>query len=358
MADAGLRERLARQRLAGPPAGGVADVVRWFGAMQAQDYAAATWAIGLRGDGFCAADVDAALADGSVVRTHILRPTWHIVAREDLRWVVALSGPRVLATTATRQAQLGIDDAMVARAEAAVTAALRGGRALPRGELFDVLTREAGIDIGVPQRGPWLLSILELRGVTCSGPRVGKQFTWALLDERVPAMAIPSRDASLAELARRYFQARGPAALKDFSWWSGLTLADCRKAVVLAGEVLHVVAGDGPARITAAAPPPGGDGDPPGLTLLPAFDEYTVGYADRSALLAHPDADPGLTSFDLLDPVLIDGAGRVAGTWRRTAAKGGAVTVEPRFFGTPSRAEKTAFDRQAARCRAFWKPSG
>lgn len=347
-----LRERLQRHRLASPPQEDVAAVVRRFGAMQAQDYAAATWAVGLRSDGLTAAAIDAALADGSIVRTHILRPTWHFVARDDLRWLIALSGPRVLATTASRQAQLGIDDAMIARAEATVTDALRGGNALTRAELLQALTA-TGIALDAdPQRGPWLLSILELRGVICSGPKAGKQFTWALLDERVPETDVPSRDESLAMLARRYFGAHGPATLKDFAWWSGLTLTDCRKAIALAGDALRMAGDASPALVTASEPP-ATDAEPPELTLLPAFDEYTVGYAGRRALLADPDASPDMSGMDLLAPVMIDGDGRVVGTWRRELAKGG-MTLTPRFFRTPTPAQETAFARAADRYRAFW----
>jgi hypothetical protein len=228
--------RLHSQRLAGDPLDGAAEVVGWLGAVQSQDYPAAAWALGQRARDVTAAGVHQLFDAGAILRTHLLRPTWHLVLPADIRWLLALTGPRIRAGIAGRLRRLEIDGAVITRAETAFTSVLAGGRQLTRVELAEVL-RAAGI---APdgQRLPHLILAAELDALVVSGPRRGREFTYMLLDERVPARRRADREEGLSRLAERYFRSRGPAQLQDFAWWAGVTLADTRAGVAGAGSSL------------------------------------------------------------------------------------------------------------------------
>jgi hypothetical protein len=311
--------RLRAHRLTGERFPSVLDAVRWLGAVQAQDYGAATWALGQRAAGATEAQIDELFDGGAIVRTHVLRPTWHVALPEDIGWLLALTGPRVRRGLVGRWQELEIDEDVVARACAAIAAALAGGCYRTRTELGEAL-RAAGV---APhgQRLPHLLMAAELDGLIVSGPRRGKQFTYALLEERAPAVRPMDRTEAIVELTRRYFQSHGPAQLQDFVWWSGLTMADARLGLSLAGAALDRWVVEGATYWFAAGMEPPGDA-PTTAHLLPNFDEYTVAYRDRAAAV-HADRpfDPALFSFGsvLSNVVLVDG--RVRGAWRRTFAR-------------------------------------
>jgi hypothetical protein len=312
--------RLHAQRLIGEPFASAVDAVRWLGAVQSQDYGGAKWALGQRTRETTDADFDRLFDQGAILRTHVMRPTWHFVLPEDIRWLLALTGPRVVLGLAARYRQLEMDEDVVARASEVFTSALIGGCHLTRPELGEVL-RAAGIS-PEGQRLPHLLMAAELNGVIASGPRRGKQFTYALLDERAPAARHLDRTAALAELTRRYFRSHGPAQLQDFVWWSGLTAAHARTGVELAGaELDHLVEEGKEYWFDAEAASNGGVAA--ATHLLPNFDEYTVAYRDRAALV-HPDIpfEPALFSFGSILSNVVTIAGRVRGGWRRTSARG------------------------------------
>nr|MDQ6908888.1 winged helix DNA-binding domain-containing protein [Chloroflexota bacterium] len=212
---------IAGTKLAAPDA-----VVRWLGAVQSQDYAGAKWAVGQRMHDTTDAALDQAFADGAILRTHVMRPTWHFVAPADIRWLLALTAPRVNATNAYHYRKHGLNDATFARSNAALTNALRGGAQRTRTELASVL-QQAGIATNDLRLG-LIMMRAELDGVVCSGARRGKQFTYALLDERAPPAETLARDEALAELTRRYMTSHGPATVQDFVWWSGLTMTDAK----------------------------------------------------------------------------------------------------------------------------------
>ena len=344
--------RLHAQRLIGEPFTSAVDTVRWLGVVQAQDYAGALWAVGQRTQAATAAALNRLFDAGVILRTHVLRPTWHFVLPEDIRWLLELTGPRVRRGLAARWRQLEIDAGVVARASAAFRAALAGGRHLTRPELGVVL-RATGI---APdgQRLPHLLMAAELDGLLASGPRHGKQFTYALLEERAPApqARVLDRTAALAELTRRYFRSHGPAQVQDFVWWSGLTVADARLGLALAGAALaHQVIAGTDYWFDAAAGPAGTAATV--AHLLPNFDEYTVGYRDRAAVvLADRPFEPALFSFgSILSNVVLVG-GRVRGAWRRTVTRGG-VRVEVRLLDRLAPAEAAAVDEAGYRLGRF-----
>ncbi|SRR5579883_2115977 len=345
-----VARRLHAQRLIGEPFASALDAVRWLGAVQAQDYAGATWALGQRTREATAAQIDRLFDAGALVRTHVLRPTWHVALPEDIRWLLALTGPRVRRGLAPRWRQLEIDEHVVARANAAFGAALVGGRYRTRPELGQVL-RAAGI---APdgQRLPHLLMGAELDGLIVSGPRRGKQFTYALLDERAPAARALDRTEAVAELTRRYFQSHGPAQVQDFVWWSGLTMADARTGLSLAGGVLDKREIDGVTYWFDAAAGPAVDARTV-AHLLPNFDEYTVAYRDRMALV-HADRpfEPALFSFGSILSNVVTVGGRVRGAWRRSVTRG-VVRVDVRLLDQLAPDEEAAVEEARHRLHCF-----
>jgi len=325
------------------------DVVEWLGAVQAQDYAAAKWAVGLRSRDVTDDDIEQAFAGGAILRTHVMRPTWHFVSPADIRWMLALTAPRVNAVNAFRYRELELDDAFFRWSNAVLAKALQGGKQLTRAELVSVLKR-AGIATDDLLRFAHIIMRAELDGIVCSGARRGKQFTYALLDERAPQARMLDRDEALAELARRYFASHGPATLQDFVWWSGLTVADARTSLeMVTSQLMHEVV-DGQTYWFATYTPPAKDLSQTAY-LLPNYDEYTVGYKDRSAIFdaSHTGRlDPRgglLTSAMVLD-------GQIVGTWKRTFKKN-TVVIEANPFVPLSTTETRAFAASANCYGAF-----
>ena len=232
-------QRLHNQRITRAVHRQPADVVAWLGAVQAQEYPAARWALALRmPPGTTDPEIERALDEGRILRTHVMRPTWHFVTPADIHWMLELTAPRVHQAMSYYRRQHGLETAILNRATAAFERALRDGQCLTRAELGAQLERAGPmknaknatkVASGIPLA---LLTIYaELEGVICSGPRRGKQLTYALLPERAPRTPRLSRDEALAELTRRYFRSHGPATIRDFVWWSGLTNADAKRGL-------------------------------------------------------------------------------------------------------------------------------
>src|SRR5579884_1149830 len=319
--------RLQAQRLTGERPLSAVDVVRQFGAVQAQDYPAAIWALGQRTSGTNAAEIDRLYDEGAILRTHLMRPTWHFVVPDDVRWLVDLTGPRLRRGSAGRHGRLELDDATIDRSIEIIAEALAGGTARTRRELGGML-QAAGI---APdgQRLPHILGAAEYDGVIVSGPRRGKDMTYMLLADRAPAAPRLDREEALAELTRRYFRSHGPAQIKDFAWWSGLTLKEIRAGLAMVGADLEHRVIDG--TDYWMAPDRGRDDtDPKAAHLLPVWDEYVVAYRDRdAALLPHLPLDPALFPFGPLSNVLLI-EGKIRGTWRRTIVRDGVrVELQP-----------------------------
>ena len=208
------------------------DVLKWLGAVQAQDFYGAKWALGLRLRDATDELIEKAFSDGEIIRTHVMRPTWHFVAASDIRWLLKLTAPRVNMTARNYYRKFELDDGVFKRINRALERALGGGRQLTRQELRTAINK-AGIPCDDLLRFTFILLRAELDALICSGARSGKQFTYALFDERVPDTKTLSKDEALAELARRYFTSRGPATLRDFVWWSGLSTTDARTGLAL-----------------------------------------------------------------------------------------------------------------------------
>ena len=342
-----IATRLRSQRLIGERFSTAAEAVGWFGAVQSQDYPAAKWALGQRIAGAVDSDLDSAFDRGDILRTHVMRPTWHFVLPADIVWIQQLTSARVLSGLKARHRALDLDADSVARAIEVIGEALSGGNFLTRPELADTLTA-AGISVEGP-RLPHIIASAEHANVIASGPRRGKQFTYALLAERAPKSKARDREEALTELTVRYFTSHGPAQINDFAWWSGLAVRDIKAGIQLAGSKLQHQRVDGldywsgpdeaAARRTANA----------AAHLLPNFDEYTVAYRDRSALLdANVTFNPKLFAYyrdstpmgGILSNVVTVG-GRVRGAWSRVVMPN-KVRIDLRLLAAPTPQEKAA----------------
>ena len=338
-----IRRRLHSQRVASAPLATPVEVVRRLAAVQAQEYAEAKWSVGQRVRDGTDAEVEAACARGEILRTHLLRPTWHFVAREDIRWLLRLTAPRVHQANRFPYKTFGVQEDLRARSLTVFDRALADGAPRTRPELAAAL-RDAGIDADGLALG-YLFMHAELEALICSGPRRGRQQTYALLDARAPGGRELGREEALAELARRYFTSRGPATVADFSTWSGLTVADCRAAVASLGDGLaherddegtdwHAAPGEpGPATATEAF-------------LVPMYDELLIGYKGLRVVLARSPPREGLLSR----PIVIDGL--TVGSWKRTVTARSA-TIDATLFTPLDRPQLAALEAAVERFGRF-----
>jgi hypothetical protein len=322
-------QRLHNQRLTHPGPRQAADVVAWCGAVQAQEYQAAKWAVGLRmPEGATDTQVERAFNDGRIVRTHVLRPTWHFVAAADIHWMLELTAPRVHRALATANRYFEVDAATRARAARIFERALRDGESLTRAELGDRLSR-AGV-VAKSQRLALLAIHAELEGIICSGPQRGKLLTYMLLSTRVPIGRRLSRDEALAELTRRYFRSHGPATIRDFVWWSGLTTADARRGLEIAGARQEVI---DPCTYWTVPDRVRANGSRASVHLLPIFDEYLVAYRDLHAVPRRSGSGGRLEQA-------VVAAGQIVGTWKAVGKPEGLVlevTVQRPLTGNERR---------------------
>lgn len=322
---AGLR---LRPHATAPPLTTVAEVVEWFGAMQAQDLASGMWSLGVRLPGSTHADVHAALERREALRTWPMRGTIHLVPARDARWLLELTGVRALAGAAKRREFLGLSEAEADRAVDVLGAALAGGTRLTRTECVAALVA-AGID-GAGQRGYHLLWYAAQRGVTCIAPNIGTEQTFALLDEWAPDQHQLDRDEALAALALRYFRSHGPTTRQDFAGWTGLTAADAKRGIAAAGDDLTTVVVDGAEAVlhTPLLDAPRIAADE--VLVLPGFDEYLLGYKDRTLMLDPEHKQAIIPGGNGVFQATVVVGGRVVGTWKRSLAKTRVtLTVHP-----------------------------
>jgi hypothetical protein len=342
-----VQQRLHNQHLLGAPFARPDAVVQWFGAVQAQEYPGATWGIAQRIDRLTQTTIDQAFADGAILRTHAMRPTWHFVAPADIRWLLRLTSPRVQALNATYYRKLELDERMLTRSATVLINVLQGGKHLTRNELAAEL-EQAGMIRSTDDRLrlTYFMMYAELEGLICSGAMRGKQHTYALLDERVPTTRTLERDEALAELTRRYFTSHGPATIKDFAWWSGLSTADVRAGLELNRSQLEMAVVDGHAywfrsdtHATLASSV---------VHLLPAYDEYTIAYKDHTTILDSEHRELVVAAFGIV--IVIDG--QIVGTWKRVIEKDHVLlTLSP--FRALSEAEQQALTMTVQRYSTF-----
>jgi hypothetical protein len=339
--NAVIRARLAVQHIARPIRATPLDIVRHLLAVQAQDYIGAKWGVGLRIKGATDAAVDRAVNAATIVRTHVLRPTWHFVAAEDIRWLLAITGPRVIALNAWVSRKLGLDARKLTKALRAMARTLEGGAFRTRDELRDAMVA-AGVAVPSGLHLAYYVMHAEQVALICNGPRRGKQFTYALMDERVPATPAIDDDEALGRLAARFVRGHGPASTRDLARWASLPQATAKRAVEIAGAELVTRTFDGTKLLVtpdARRPVRGALG----AQLLCIYDEYFAGFKDRAAIITPAD-ERAISSRGaaVREGFLIDG--RVRGTWAREFdAKSVSIALRP--FGRISATERSALRR-------------
>jgi Winged helix DNA-binding domain len=333
------RWRMHNLRLAGPPFDRPTDVIGWLGAVQSQDYGPAKWSLGHRTTGLRDSDVDRLLAEGKILRTHVLRPTWHFVLPADIHWMLELTAPRIHQLSSYYYRQLELDDAIQKKCRRIIERALRSEGQLTRKEIQATLER-GGIRAQGPRLG-YIMMYAELNRLVCSGSLKGRQHTYALLEERAPHANELTRDQGLAELTRRYFTGHGPATINDFKWWSSLTVADIKRGLEMVGRELSSQDIDG-TTFWFGEEPPARRPTPPIVNLLQPYDEYLVGYSPETKYVVDATgrarSSPAGTTVPN-DLVIING--QVAGFWRRTLGAR-SVEVEVRLFEPLTRAGSKA----------------
>lgn len=322
-------KRLQNQQISTSKFTAVKELVAYMGSMQAQDFGMAKWAVGLRASGCTDAIIEKAIADGEIIRTHVLRPTWHFVSADDVRWMMDLTSPRIKMLMAGNNRKIGLDHAIFHKSNRLLEKAFLTTDFLSRTEVAQHLT-DGGIILG-ENRLSHILENAEQDQVICSGKVHNRKPTYALMDKHIKPAVKKVKEEALAELARRYFTSHGPATLHDFSWWSGLSLSEVRLAWELVkadfmtekmGEQIYHFSKeqDLVATVTEAEC----------NYFLPAFDEFLVGYANRNASLHLKHTSKTITKNGMFFPTIIVN-GQVTGLWKKTMVKG-VAGIEPSYF--------------------------
>jgi hypothetical protein len=341
------KHRLIQQQLIETKLKSANEMVAWLGAVQAQEYAQTKWALGLRLPSLTDVDIEEDFTEGRMLRTHLLRPTWHFVTPQDIRWMLSLTAPRVNAANAYMYRKLELDHKLFKRCNDILVKYLEGNNQQTRNEINGELAKKKIIAEG--HRLSYMMMRAELDGIICSGARKGNQFTYCLLEERVPKFKQKSNDEALAELTNRYFKSRGPATINDFSTWSGLTLSDCKKGVAMMKSHLATKQVAKEIYYYSAEVSVGAHKDDH-MYLLPIYDEYIMGYKDRSPILKFSDSISPAPRF-LYDSTIVY-AGQIIGTWKRTInAK--SIQLEYDFFKPLNKKELKLFKEAIDRFQKF-----
>jgi hypothetical protein len=341
--------RLRSQQIAASESKTVKDVLSRMAAIQAQDLSMAALALGIRCPSATSAKINAAMDKGAILRTHLLRPTWHLVAADDIYWLLDLTAPYILAAQKSRHKELELSEAVFKKSAKTIEKALSKGRHLLREELLAEL-QQAKIPTD-ENRSSHLLFHAELNGIICSGKTRDNKQTYALLAERVPNKKTLSREEALATLANRYFSSRGPATLKDFINWSGLSVTDAKRAMetVKSGLLQETLNGDTYWFNSSLTLPPD---DEPAVHLLPGFDEFIIAYKDRSASLPPHHTKKVVNVNGIFRPALIVN-GQVKGLWRRTLLQD-KVVIEIEYFEAGKRPAKKLLEQAAGKIGLFY----
>jgi len=340
--------RQQSQYLSGNGLGMAAEVVHALGAVQAQDYEGAKWSLGLRMDSASDATLEQAIASHAIVRTWSLRGTLHFLATEDIGWINDLLAPGIIAGNQRRYRQLDLDETDFATSHQVLQKVLAGGKTLTRAQIAEALEAEGLSAQG--QRAPYLLQRATFEGLICHGTLDGREPTYVLLSEWIPATKSLSRPEALARLAARYFSGYGPSTVQDFAWWSGLPVSDARRGLEAMRPSLVSAQVAGQEFLAGHEWEPGESFQ--GAHLLPPFDAYLLGYKDRTLVLDPEHAKKVNAGGGMPRPtLLLDG--KVAGTWKRKMAKKSIqVTIEP--FRALAQEELDALQQAAQRYAAFY----
>ncbi len=343
-----LNLRLHNQQIAQTNYSQPKQIVSWMVAMQAQEYAMAKWAIGLRLSGVVDLDIEDAFNQGKILRTHVMRPTWHFVCPEDIRWLLELTANRVNAVNAFMYRKCELDKDIFGICSNLIEKLLEGGRYVTRDEFNKAFEQRGIFSDGV--RLSLIMMHAELEGLICSGPRSGNQFTYALLDERVPKTVSINREEALAKLSNSYYASRGPATLHDFVWWSGLTMKDAIEGASLLKSDFVKEKINGKEYIFKVQSSETINGTQTSF-LMPDYDEYGISYKDRSALFGDSQ-NPVSNNSDISYNRMMVVNGRIVGSWKRTI-KNKEVIIQTASFGKLDEAGQKAILEASLRYSAF-----
>ena len=343
-------QRLHQLQISSVPFTTPAQVVASLGAVQAQDYAGFKWSVGLRLPSATDSDIEAALADRSIVRTWALRNTLHTLAAEDVHWVLTLLSERLIGQHAFYYKQQELDLKTIRKSQQILQRTLENGQQLTRKEIAVALEKK-GIALG-DMRLTFILLRAALDKVICLGARREKEFTYTLLDEWITApKEIMDHEEALAKLATIYFTGHGPATIKDFAWWTGITATEAKKGLEMIQVQLTSTNTDGQTYWMAPGITPDKN-KVKGVFLLPGFDEYLLGYTDRSAAMEDEIFRKVVyTKNGLFNPTIVVN-GRIEGLWKRTIKKN-SVVIDLQPFTPFSKARLNAVAVQAKRYAKF-----
>ncbi len=306
-----LNYRMFNQQLIQPRFDAPEELVDWMGAVQAQDYSMAKWAVGLRLSTPSLDKVQEAIRKGTIVRTHILRPTWHFVSAQDIRWMLMISGERMKKAYHSWAKQRGMSEEVYRGVTDLFWRLLEGGRHRTKADLEQEACMERGWY--TVEQFHFLLSEAEVSGTVCSGMDQAGKPTYALLEERVPRMPEISREEALTLLAEKYFRSHSPATLRDFVWWSGLTIKEARQGIGgMGNRLVTEVYGEEPYYVVPVSLPPPCDV----FHFLPPYDEYLISYKNREASLSREYFSKAFNNWGIFYPVLLHN-GRIVGNWER-----------------------------------------
>jgi hypothetical protein len=341
--------RLSNQQLTLPHFKTPKQLIGYMGAIQAQDADMCKWAIGTRLPSSTIKTVNDALDKGDIIRTHVLRPTWHLISREDIYWMIDLTAPQVMAAMRSNDKKLELTEAIFTQSNKLIEKALTGNKHLTREELMAGF-KDAGI-VTNQNRASHLLMRAECEGIICSGIKNGKHQTYTLLQELMPKPVTLNKDEALGRLAKTYFTSRSPASLKDFVWWSGLSITEARHALeMVKHDFVSETIGDQTYWLNNDAVIPATP--KPSIYLLPAFDEYLIAYADRNAVIALKHQSHAFSNNGIFWPVIAVN-GQAAGIWKRTVNKD-TVAIEATFFKQPAKQLQSKINKAAKVYANFW----
>ncbi len=335
--------RLYNQQLAQTTFKKPQDLVSYMGAIQAQDYAMAKWAVGIRLPDSTNKEIEAALNSGTIIRTHIMRPTWHLVAADDIYWMLELSAPHMVSSMKGRHRELELTEEIFSKSNTVIEKVLSNSKKhLTRDELMTEL-KKAKIVIN-QYTSIHIMYRAELDGIVCNGEINGKKQTYALLSSRAKQTKKITREEALAKLAKKYFTSHGPATIQDFLWWSGLPAKDARNAfeMVKSNFVSGTIGADTYWFSNSIRVP---KSKTTSVHLLPAFDEFIISYKDRKASIHIDHQKKAFTTNGIFKPIIVVN-GQVTGIWKRTIKKD-KVVIEPSFFKNSNKLSKTILEKAA-----------
>jgi hypothetical protein len=346
-ASAISQQRLFNQHVHGTEFDSAKELVHWMGAIQAQDYQMAKYAIGVRLKKTTDQTIEDAINKGEIIRTHVLRPTWHFTAAEDIRWMLELTAKNLNRALSSNNKRLELDEKIFRKSHILIEKLLRGGKHLTRKEIMAALEKK-GIKTD-DLRSSHIMFRAETDLVVCNGIKKDKQFTYALFDERIPSTKKKTREEALAELALRYFKSHGPATLQDFTWWSGLSVADAKRGLEAIksnlvsekyGEYILWFGADRDFKKKKNNP----------LVYLPSFDEFLISYKSRRISINPEHTSHAFTNNGIFNPVIVHNA-KVIGTWKPKFKK--EVTIKEHFFINPTEKQKQLCKKAAKEFRKF-----